>query len=121
MIIRGLQFLRRHGLSKALVEFFTTQLEDGIPYTIKLVKELRDHVSLIEFRVNWKGTGAFRAIFFEYERSGVKILCFVKAVIKQKTYDSNFEKIAIASEEIYSDFIMSPEKYINLTGVEDNG
>lgn len=84
LILRGMEFLRTHGLQDSFKEYFKTHLEDGNPYTILLVKELRDHVPLLEFRVNWKETGGFRAIFFEQQIDGNQILIFVNAVVKKR-------------------------------------
>lgn len=117
LIIRGLQFLERYGLQESFKTYFKTHREDGLPYTILLVKELRDHVPLVEFRVNWKGIGAFRAVFFEQQSGDYQILAFVKAVVKKETYDPEFERIVQESEMIYYDFLAHPEKYkLNLVG-----
>jgi hypothetical protein len=119
-IIRGLEILENHGLDNALKNYLYGTREDGKPYTIKIAKELRNHIPLIEFRVNWTGTGAFRAIFFEYVHSKKQILIFTRAVVKQATYDPDFERIARESETIYHDFMANPEKYITFSGgVED--
>ncbi|WP_054029193.1 hypothetical protein [Bacillus sp. FJAT-28004] len=117
LIIRGLQFLERFGLQEAFKTYFKTHREDGLPYTIMLVKELRDHIPLIEFRVNWQGIGAFRAVFFEHQMNEQQILFFVKAVVKNRTFDSEFERIVQETESMYSDFLTHPEKYqLNLVG-----
>ncbi|ETT61819.1 hypothetical protein BSK66_27880 [Paenibacillus odorifer] len=104
LILRGMEFLRTHGLQDSFKEYFKTHLEDGNPYTILLVKELRDHVPLLEFRVNWKETGGFRAIFFEQQIDGNQILIFVNAVVKKKTYDPNFERIVVEAEKAYTSY-----------------
>ncbi|RAU97947.1 hypothetical protein [Paenibacillus sp. YN15] len=120
LIVRGLEVLEHHGLDFALREYLVETREDGKPYTIKLAKELRDHVPLIEFRVNWVGTGAFRAVFFEYVRDNTQILIFPRAIVKQATYDPEFERIVAETESIYQDFCEFPEKYIVFPGgVED--
>ncbi|MEB8638241.1 hypothetical protein P4H32_31905 [Bacillus cereus] len=119
-IIRGLEFLERHGIPHVIHHYFTGIREDGRPYTIKMVKQLRNHVPLMEFRVNWEGTGAFRAVFFEYQHEGKQILIFPRAVVKQSTYDPDFERIAREAEAIYHDFMTDQEKYITFFGgVED--
>ncbi|TVX85537.1 hypothetical protein [Paenibacillus agilis] len=118
-IIRGLEFLELHGVTHAFKNYFQTHREDGRPYTIMLLKELRDHVPLLEFRVNWKGSGAFRAVFFEWEYEGMQVLCFTRAVIKQTTFDDDFERIANEAESVYADFTANPEKYIKI-GVEEH-
>ncbi|BFH18192.1 hypothetical protein J6TS7_29380 [Paenibacillus dendritiformis] len=108
LILRGLEFLRQHGLQESFKRYFQTHLEDGRPYTIMLVKRLRNHVPLLEFRVNWKGLGAFRACFFEDNIDGLQLLVFTRAVIKQNTYDAEFERIAAQSEEDYRNYHLDP-------------
>lgn len=120
LIMRGMEFLERHGLMDALRTYFQTTREDGYPYTIKLIKELRDHKPLFEFRVNWKGLGAFRVVFFEHTVGEVQVLCFARGVIKQSTHDPEFERIAHEVGMMHLDFLKSSEKYINLTGVEEH-
>ena len=117
LVQRGLEFLEHHGIPETTRTYFTTNREDGRPYTILLTKYLQDHVPLLEFRVNWQGTGAFRATFFEYPhpKTRAQILLFVRAVIKQQTYDPDFERIAAESDRIYADFIQDPEKYISFS------
>lgn len=51
-IMNGLEFLEKHGIPVATQKYFVDMKEDGKPYTIQLVKELRDHVPLLEIRVN---------------------------------------------------------------------
>lgn len=116
LVLRGLDFLRRYGLQEAFRRYFETQREDGAPYTIILVKKLKNHFPLLEFRVNWKGTGAFRAIFFEHQLPEVQVLAFARAVIKQDTFDPAFEQIAVQAEGDFTAFIAHPEKYISLVG-----
>lgn len=116
-VMNGLEFLEKHGMPIATQKYFVDMREDGRPYTIQLVKELRDHVPLLEFRVNWKGLGAFRAIFFEYCYSNTQILIFTKAIIKKTTYSQEFEEIIEQSEIIYSNFLENPNQYINLKEV----
>lgn len=116
LIVRGFEFLEIYGLDYSLKNFLNGILEDGRPYTIRLVKMLRDHVPLVEFRVNWNGIGAFRAVFFEYVRNELQILVFPRAIIKQATYDPEFERIVVEAKTIYDDFLQSPEKYITFEG-----
>lgn len=104
LILRGLDFLRNYGLQESFKRYFQTHLEDGRPYTIMLVKRLRNHVPLLEFRVNWKGLGAFRACFFEHYIDGIQVLVFTRAVIKQNTYDAEFERIAAQSEQDFKNY-----------------
>ncbi|ALS09874.1 hypothetical protein ABE82_26000 (plasmid) [Paenibacillus peoriae] len=119
-VIRGLEFVEKHGLPLAKQIYYTDLREDGRPYTIQLIKELRDHVPLLEFRINWEGFGAFRSVFFEYCRDNYQFLVFARAIIKQTTYSDDFEQIVQETEQLYEDFINNPEKYITLTGVDQN-
>ncbi|MBT2293120.1 hypothetical protein J7E73_29205 [Paenibacillus albidus] len=116
LIIRGLDFLKRYGLQESFKKYFETHSEDGKPYTIMLVKPLRNHVPLIEFRVNWKAAGAFRAVFFEHQIDDTRILLFVQSVVKQTTHDLKFERIVQETETVHSNFLLHPEQYINLLG-----
>lgn len=118
LIIRGLEFVERHGMPLVKQLYLTTEREDGRPYTIQIVKELRHHVPLMEFRINWVGAGAFRSVFFEHQIGDLQLLLFVTAVVKQTTTSADFEKIVQEAERIYSDFLKNPEQYINLTGVD---
>jgi hypothetical protein len=111
-----MDFLKRHGLQDSFKEYFRTHLEDGRPYTIILVKTLRHHVPLLEFRVNVREVGAFRAIFFEHQVANTQILAFAKAIIKQNTTDPEFERITLESEVIFAGVQANPEQYINLVG-----
>jgi len=119
-IMRGLEFVERHGIPLAKQYYFTDLKEDGKPYTIQLIKELRDHVPMLEFRINWQGLGAFRSVFFEYCIGDNQILVFARAIVKQATYSADFEQIVLETEQLYPDFLQNPEKYINLKGVDQN-
>ncbi|MFC7561634.1 hypothetical protein ACFQY3_25605 [Paenibacillus farraposensis] len=119
-VIRGLEFVEKHGLPLAKQIYYTDLKEDGKPYTIQLIKELRDHVPLLEFRINWEGFGAFRSVFFEYCREDHQFLVFARAIVKQTTYSADFEQIVQETEQLYMDFINNPEKYITLTGADHN-
>lgn len=116
-IMRGLEFLEAHGLG-AIERYFVDETEGGRPYTIQLVKELRNHVPLLEFRVNWKNAGAFRCLFFEHRTDNMQLFLMVNAILKQTTYSEDFERIAVEAEELYHDFRKNPEKYIDLKGAE---
>ncbi|QQZ58926.1 hypothetical protein JI735_19545 [Paenibacillus sonchi] len=118
-VLSALDFLESIGLPLALTVFFTTKRKDGGLYTIRVVKELVNHPPLLEFRVNWRGAGAFRALFFAYEIKDIQFLVFVRATIKLATYSPEFEKIIKVTKSVYSTFIQSPEKYINLKGDEE--
>jgi hypothetical protein len=114
---RGLEFVERHGLPGAKAQFFQGIREDGMPYTIQAVKELTYHPPLLEFRANWQGTGAFRAVFFEYPYNGKQILVFPRAIIKQTTASADFEQIISETELLLPNFYADPGKYINLQEV----
>jgi hypothetical protein len=120
---RGLEFLEFHGLPASIHKYFTTQREDGKPYTIAIAKNLKYHPPLMEFRVNWEqaNAGAFRAIFFEYQFKQYQILVFTHAVIKKQTTSAEFEAAIAATEALMPDFYRQPEKYINRQGVEEDG
>jgi hypothetical protein len=118
---RGLEFVEYHGLPAIFNTYFTTQREDGRPYTITIAKSLKYHPPLMEFRVNWEepDAGAFRAVFFEYQYKQYQILVFTHAVIKQQTNSAAFNAAVAATEALLPDFYRQPEKYINLQGVEE--
>ncbi|EST55770.1 hypothetical protein T458_05445 [Brevibacillus panacihumi W25] len=107
-IQRGLEFLEHYGVTKDQVVLEI----DGIPYTLRLVKELKAHIPLCEFRVNWLQIGAFRALFFVYYDQGKEILLFTHAMIKQQTSDSEFEKLILKSKAIMEDFLKQPDKFL---------
>lgn len=92
-VLAAMNFLETLGIPLALTVFFTTTRRDGRPYTIRVVKELVNHPPLLEFRVNWRGAGAFRALFFVYKVDDIQFLVFVRATIKLTTYSAEFEKI----------------------------
>lgn len=78
------------------------------------MKELVDHPPLLEFRVNWRGAGAFRTVFFVHQYEDVQFLIFVSATIKTATHSAEFEQLVHESEIFHKKFIQSPENYINL-------
>ncbi|MFP4976857.1 hypothetical protein ACE6ED_15740 [Paenibacillus sp. CN-4] len=115
-ITRGFEFLEKYSLQHAFKTYFETHREDGVPYTIKLVKNLERHVPLIEFRINWRGIGAFRAIFFEHVVGDNQILFFINCVVKPETKDPAFERAAKDAEMVYQHFLTHPEEHITLIG-----
>lgn len=121
LIMRGLEFLERHGYPQAENIFYTDTLESGEPYTIRLIKTLTKE-PLIEFRINYRELGAFRIVFFEHYIKDVQILVLVKAVIKQSTHSKEFNQIVSESSAIYSKFVQNPKQFINLNieGIEQN-
>ncbi|MDN4617648.1 hypothetical protein QCD85_06030 [Paenibacillus sp. PsM32] len=113
LILKGLQFLRTYGIPYAIHEFFSTLRDDGSIYSIRIVKELKYHPPLLEFRVNWRGAGAFRAVFFEYRLEDTQLLVFTQALVKNQTHSLDFERIVAISRAQYRSFINSPEKYMS--------
>jgi sulfatase maturation enzyme AslB (radical SAM superfamily) len=107
-IMRGLEFLEQHGVTKdkVVLQF------DGAPYTLQLVKELKHHVPLCEFRVNWRGTGAFRAIFLVSEYEGKELLMFARAMVKQERSDAGFELLIHESKQILAEYLQIPENQL---------
>lgn len=82
-----------------------TSIKGDIITLTDVVKELKDHPPLLEFRVNWKPIGAFRAIFFyAQDTEGNQTIYFTKAVIKQHTYSQDFENAVRESEEMLREF-----------------
>src|SRR5437763_15667675 len=81
-IAEALDFLKDVGVpkDKELLPFETTN-EDGNPLTFaSILKDVKYHPPLLEFRVNWRNTGYFRAIFFCIEDSwGNQRIFFTKA------------------------------------------
>ncbi|WP_187377789.1 hypothetical protein [Paenibacillus senegalimassiliensis] len=116
LIFQALEFLEKRGLSHSIREFFTTSIRSDSLYSIRVVKELENHPPLLEFRVNWRGVGAFRAIFFRYMDDDVEVLVFTQAVLKNASFSLAFEQIVKVSEKQYLAFIKSPEKYILTEG-----
>jgi len=116
LIIRGMKFLQTYGLQEAFKQHFVTDLEDGRPYTIMIVKQLKGHIPLLEFRINARPVGAFRVFFFEHYVQDRQILVFANAVLKQTTDDPAFEAMANQIDVMYADFLKQPEQYINLEG-----
>ncbi|MFD1130626.1 hypothetical protein ACFQ3J_21005 [Paenibacillus provencensis] len=117
LIMRGLEFLQHHGYPHAEDFFFTDTLENGDPYTIRLIKTLSKE-PLIEFRINYREVGAFRIVFFVHYIKNVQILVMAKAVIKQSTYSKEFNQIVRDTSAIYSKFVQDPEHFININSIE---
>ena len=116
LIIRGMKFLQTYGLQEAFKQYFVTDLEDGRPYTIRIAKQLKGHVPLLEFRINLRPVGAFRVFFFEYDFKDRQILVFANGMLKQSTDDPAFEAMASQVDVMYANFLKQPEQYINLEG-----
>lgn len=114
LVARGFEALTIYGITQAVKRYITLEREDGKPYTISLVKPLKFHRPLLEFRINWEGIGALRIIFFEYCHLNITIYVMLKAVLKETTSDPDFEVAASECEILYHAFLANPEKYINL-------
>ncbi|MNB91618.1 hypothetical protein D3C75_387010 [compost metagenome] len=119
LVMQALEYLGEWGIPYSQNEFFVADLNNNSLYSIKLVKELKDHPPLLEFRVNWRGAGAFRAVFFEYRQDMTQILIFVEAIVKESTFSLQFEEMVLRCEQYYDAFMKSPEKYIILKGDEE--
>jgi hypothetical protein len=109
LISRGMLFLEKHGHILAKKNFFTTLLEDGSPYTIKLVKDLIDHPPLIEFRINWRKVGAFRSVCAEINGE----LIFFSAVVKQDIQSEGFNIIVAEAERLLPSVIANIKDYVH--------
>src|SRR5689334_16430414 len=107
-IAEALDFLKEVGIPKD-TQFlpFETKNEDGNPLTFaSILKDVKHHPPLMEFRVNWRDTGYFRAIFFCLEDSrGNQKIFFTKAILKQERNPPEFTALANESEQMLKDFI----------------
>lgn len=86
---------------------------NGNPRTFQLLKPL-NKVPLLEFRVNRSEPGAFRAIFFQYEYEGERLIVFTRALLKKG--DSNPPELQLKINEsynVYLDFCRDPKKYLD--------
>ena len=113
-VTRAFLYLKAVGIPSALNQFFVTKRMDEGNYTILIAKKLRNHRPLLEFRVNWRGAGAFRAIFFEYLSEHAQVLVFYKAMIKETTYSDQFEQMIQEAKAFRFRFLDNPEKYIHV-------
>ncbi|QQK76401.1 hypothetical protein HUG15_13085 [Salicibibacter cibarius] len=74
-IAQALDYLEDVGVPEKKFLPFYTERDNGRPLTFAtILKELTHHSPLLEFRVNWRGTGYFRAIFFCVEDESEQIL-----------------------------------------------
>lgn len=107
-IAQALNFLKDVGVpkDKELLPF-ATKNEDGNLLTFaSILKDVKYHPPLLEFRVNWRDTGYFRAIFFCIEDSeGNQEIFFTKAILKQEPNPPEFTVLAKESEQIQIDFL----------------
>lgn len=104
-IAQALDYLEDIGVPDKKFLPFVTEREDGLPRTFAtIVKELKHHPPLLEFRVNWRGTGYFRAIFFCIEEGNQQNLYFTKSILKQEPNPPEFSSLAIESEQMLVEF-----------------
>lgn len=105
-IAQVLDYIEDIGIPPSHLRTITGTSTKGETITLTdIVKELKKHPPLLEFRVNWKPIGAFRAIFFYVQDTeGNQTIYFTKAVIKQHTYSQAFENAARESEEMLREF-----------------
>lgn len=106
-IAQALDYLEEVGVPKDTELLpFKTEYEDGNPLTFaSILKNVKHHPPLLEFRVNWKDTGYFRAIFFCLEDSeGNQKIFFTKAILKQEKNPPEFTVLAVESEKMLEDF-----------------
>jgi hypothetical protein len=106
-IAEALEFLKEVGVPKdsALLPFETLN-EEGHKLTFaSILKHIKHHPPLLEFRVNRREAGFFRAIFFCIEDSkGNQTLYFTKALLKQEKNPPEFTALAIESEKMLRAF-----------------
>lgn len=105
-ITHGLYHIGEVGITEEKLKEVVGYTDEGNIFTLtRLVKHLRNHPPLYEFRVNWRPIGAFRAIFFYKEDAkGDQYIYFTKAVIKSDTFSQDFEDIAAESETMLREF-----------------
>ena len=104
-IAQALDYLEYIGVPDKKILPFVTENEDGQLLTFAtIVKELKYHPPLLEFRVNWRGTGYFRAIFFCVEKNGEQNIYFTKAILKQEPNPPKFTFLATESEKMLKEF-----------------
>lgn len=105
-IAHGLQYISIVGIVEDQLKQVVGTEQDGSVFTLApLVKPLKYHRPLYEFRVNVRSVGAFRAIFF-YDEDPYKnqSIYFTKAIIKPTTTYQAFNAIAAESEIMRNDF-----------------
>ncbi|MFB5761554.1 hypothetical protein [Paenibacillus medicaginis] len=123
MVLRGLLFLQQVGVQHALEHISTLEREDGVPYSIQLVKELKGYSPLLEFRINWRFVdgatpGAARILFVNLEHESVFYLVLIRAVVKSKTKDRVFEQQRDEAFRLLPSLFQNPGQYITLSGEE---
>lgn len=109
-IAQALDFLMDVGIPKNQNLLpFTTTTEDGYPLTFaSILKVVKYHPPLMEFRVNRREAGFFRAIFFYIEDSrGNQDIYFTKAILKQEPNPPEFTVLANLSEQMLKDFTIA--------------
>lgn len=121
MVLRGLLLLQQEGVQQALEHVSTLEREDGTPYSIQLVKELKGYSPLLEFRVNWRFAdrvtpGAVRILFVSMEYGSISYLVLIRATIKATTKDSQFEHQRDEAFRLLPSLFQNPAQYITLSG-----
>lgn len=123
MVLRGLIFLQQVGVRHALEHISTLEREDGVPYSIQLVKELKGYSPLLEFRINWRfpdgsAPGAARILFVNVEHESVSYLVLIRAIVKSTTKDLMFEQQRDEAFRLLPSLFQNPGQYITLSGEE---
>lgn len=110
-IAKALDYLESVGVPDDKFLPFVTEREDGRLITFAtIVKKLNHFPPLLEFRVNWRGTGYFRAIFFCINRENGQSLYFTKAILKQESNPPEFNLLAEESLKMLEEFISNTER-----------
>lgn len=114
-IRQGLDQLSKVGIPKNKKLVMIGKEVSGDLRTFNLLKEIISLHPLLEFRVNRRTPGAFRAIFFEYQlNKEQQLLVFTRALLKKGDPNPPELQTAISeSESLYLDFISNPDKYLN--------
>ncbi|MFK4472590.1 hypothetical protein ABH897_002314 [Paenibacillus sp. RC73] len=123
MVLRGLLFLQQVGVQHALEHISTLERENGVPYSIQLVKELKGYSPLLEFRINWRfadgaAPGATRILFVNVEHESASYLVLIRAIVKSKTKDPVFEQQRDEAFRLLPSLFQNPGQYITLSGEE---
>ena len=101
-----LDYMRDIGVPPEHLRTLTTKSLEGYNITLStIVKELKGHPPLLEFRISTKELGAFRAIFFYInDDDGNQHIYFTKAVIKKQKESQEFENSVVESKRMLEKF-----------------
>lgn len=94
--------------------FKTADIDDpNRTLTFRLLKELKYHPPLLEFRVNQQPY-AFRAIFFFDTIDNEQVIFFTRALLKSIANKNppELEQCALETEQIYGDYLTDRGKYL---------